>query len=121
MRTSAKIICDCGRPLGMDEGWYDKCSHCRGEQMTKVVNIKNDEYDIYIGRGSKWGNPFKIGRDGDREEVIKKYHLWVMKQPELMSSLNELDGERLGCYCAPKACHGDVLVFLINNKRILWA
>lgn len=85
--------------------------------MTTVVNIKNDEYDVYIGRGSKWGNPFKIGIDGDRNKVIKKYHIWIIKQPELMSSLHELDGKILGCYCRPKVCHGDVLIYLIENEK----
>lgn len=85
--------------------------------MTSVVNIKKEVYEVYIGRGSKWGNPFKIGVDGNRQEVIKKYTKWIITQPELMSSLNELDGKILGCYCAPKACHGDVLVYLIEREK----
>jgi len=78
-----------------------------------LVNIKNDEYDIYIGRGSKWGNPYIIGRDGTRSEVIKKYYKWIQNQPQLMNSLYELDGKILGCHCKPKACHGDILLKLI--------
>lgn len=85
--------------------------------MTKVVNVKEEPYNIYIGRGSKWGNPFIIGKDGNRDEVIKKYHMWVIKQPDLMSSLHELDDKILGCWCKPKVCHGDVLVYLIENEK----
>jgi hypothetical protein len=59
-----------------------------------------------------WGNPFKVGRDGTREEVIEKFRHWIQEQPFLMSQLHILKGKRLGCYCAPLPCHGDVLVEL---------
>jgi hypothetical protein len=76
---------------------------------------------VYIGRptrghrGSKWGNPFHEGRDGDRGEVIVKYEDWLRSQPELLAALPELRGKVLGCWCAPKPCHGDVLVRLANG------
>ena len=73
---------------------------------------------MYIGRPSKWGNPFEIGKDGDRAEVIQKYREWVATQPNLMAALPELRGKVLGCWCAPKACHGDVLVSLANDKDL---
>lgn len=82
---------------------------------TKVVNKYKEKYDVYIGRGSKWGNPFVIGKDGTREEVIEKYRKWIMTKPELLSSLHELKGKVLGCFCKPKLCHGDVLIELINS------
>ena len=78
----------------------------------KVVHCKKEKYDIYIGRGSKWGNPFKIPQDGDRKEVVRKYHTWVIKQEHLMRDLHELKGKVLGCYCAPLLCHGDILLDL---------
>lgn len=81
----------------------------------KVVHCKQDKFDIYIGRPSKWGNPFKIGQDGTREDVIKKYHEWLKNQDDLMGSLNELQGKILGCWCAPEKCHGDILSELANN------
>ena len=87
--------------------------------MTKVVNIKNSEFDVYIGRGSRWGNPFIIGEHGDREEVIRKYRDYVLSTPELMDSLQELNGKRLGCHCAPKPCHGNVLAQLIFEQELL--
>jgi hypothetical protein len=57
-----------------------------------------------------------IGRDGTRGDVIAKYRAWVLKQPELMGALDELRGRDLVCWCAPLACHGDVLVDLANQR-----
>ncbi len=82
----------------------------------RVVHCKRDDYDVYIGRSSKWGNPFEIGKDGTRREVIEKYEEWVKTQPELMASLSELRGKVLGCWCAPKPCHGDVLLRMVNDE-----
>ncbi len=81
---------------------------------TRVVNLRHETYDIYIGRGSKWGNPFRIGKDGTREEVIEKYKDYLGGS-YLMDDLHELRGHVLGCYCKPEACHGDVLVELIHG------
>jgi len=83
---------------------------------TKVVNLRKEKYNVYIGRGSKWGNPFKIGVDGNREKVIKKYEKWIQKQPQLLNSLSELENKILGCFRKPLNCHGDVLVKLIEKK-----
>lgn len=81
---------------------------------TRVVHCKRERYDILIDRRTKWGNPFRIGKDGNREEVIRKYEAWLAGQPDLMSSIPELRGKTLGCWCAPRACHGDVLARLAN-------
>lgn len=84
-----------------------------------VVNVRRDPYDVYIGRPSKWGNPFKIGKDGGRQLVISKYRAWILHKfpdpTELGLALLELEGKRLGCYCKPAACHGDVLVALFKE------
>lgn len=74
-----------------------------------IVNIRTDEYDIYIGRPSKWGNPFVIGKDGTRQEVLEKYRKYILNKPELLKDLHELKGKTLGCYCKPFPCHGDIL------------
>lgn len=84
--------------------------------MRQVVHCKRDKYDVYIGRPSKWGNPYEIGADGSRKEVIEKYRNWIVTQEDLMNSLEELRGKILGCWCAPKHCHGDVLVELLKNE-----
>lgn len=84
--------------------------------MTSVVHCKKEHYDVYIGRPSKWGNPFEIGKDGTRKEVIEKYQVWLLNQPDLVSGLPELRGKILGCWCKPQACHGDILAKLANNS-----
>src|SRR5690242_8118088 len=90
-------------------------------QPTTVVNItRGAAFDIYIGRPGKGrrgpsGNPFIIGKDGTRAEVIAKYARWIVGQPQLLARLPELQGKRLGCFCAPAGgltgqdtllCHG---------------
>lgn len=85
--------------------------------MTTVVNIhKEATYDVYIGRPSKWGNPFRLGIDGTREEVIRKYRSYLEGNTKLLAQLPELKGKTLGCFCTPKLCHGDVLVELVENS-----
>lgn len=82
---------------------------------TTVVNLYDaPRCDVFIGRPSHWGNPFKIGRDGSREDCIAKYRCWVVTQSELMDALPVLRGKVLGCYCAPAACHGHVLAALAD-------
>jgi hypothetical protein len=88
---------------------------CNGS-MKLVVHCKREPHDVYIGRPSKWGNPFQIGKDGSREEVIDKYIQWLIEQPQLMASLNELRGKVLGCWCSPQPCHGDILAELANEE-----
>jgi len=85
----------------------------------KVVHCKKEAYDVYIGRGSKWGNPFVIGKDGNREEVISKYEAYIMNRPDLIAALPELKDRILGCWCAPKACHGDILLKMIEDELYL--
>lgn len=87
--------------------------------MDKVVHCKHQPFDVYIGRPSPWGNPFVIGKDGSRDEVIEKYRhfLWQKIRQEgtpFIAQLASLEGKTLGCFCAPKACHGDVLIKAVN-------
>jgi len=84
----------------------------------KVVNINESDYDVYIGRPSKYGNPFIIGKDGNRLEVIRKYDKYIRNNKKLLEDLSELEGKILGCYCKPRKCHGDVLVKLIQEMKI---
>ena len=91
--------------------------------VTLVVHCRKENYDVYIGRAvrrrrlkaSIWGNPFVIGKDGTRDEVMVKYREWLLGNPELLKKLPELKGKVLGCWCAPEACHGDVLSALANK------
>lgn len=91
--------------------------------QTTVVNKRHQKYDVYIGRGSKWGNPYTHIKGktkakflvNNREESIEKYEEWIRQQPKLLDALHELKGKRLGCHCRPHHCHGDVLVELIEE------
>ena len=91
---------------------------CNSAQVTSVVHIHKAAYDVYIGRGSKWGNPFKIGEDGTRSEVIAKYEEFIRSKPELLASLHELEGKVLGCFCHPLRCHGDILIMLLKEQKL---
>lgn len=66
---------------------------------------------VYVGRGSPWGNPFKIGWDGTRNEVIEKFER--MQLPSL--NLTPLRGKHLICFCAPRKCHADILLREANK------
>lgn len=85
----------------------------------KVYNVKdkNKPNDaIYIGRPSKFGNPFVIGKHGNRDQVLLKYKEWLLSNPELCESAkHELKGKDLVCYCAPLPCHGDILLQIANQ------
>ncbi len=82
--------------------------------MTTVVNLRTSAYDVYIGRPSIFGNPFIIGVHGTRVEVIAMYRTYIHNHPELLPELEKLRGKRLGCFCKPLPCHGDVLVELLE-------
>jgi len=80
-----------------------------------VVHCKRSRHDVYIGRPGPWGNPFTIGTDGTREEVVATYRAWLLTQPELLRRIPELRGKVLGCWCAPHLCHGHVLAEFANE------
>lgn len=86
----------------------------------RVVHCKRDRHHIYIGRNpkrmapSKWGNPFVVGEHGARGECIALYENWLRQNDALIAALDELRGLVLGCWCAPRACHGDLLLRLAN-------
>lgn len=88
--------------------------------MPKVLNKHRSGIPsgaVYIGRGSAFGNPFQIPRDGDREEVIEKFWLWIKTQPKLIERVKrELNGKDLVCYCSPQACHGNILLAIANDE-----
>ena len=84
----------------------------------KVVNLRKEKFTHYIGRPNCLGNPFVIGKDGTREEVIAKYENYVRQNIFLMSEMNKLpDDAVLGCYCKPLPCHGDVIVKIADELR----
>lgn len=89
----------------------------------KVVNLRKEKYTIYIGRPSPLGNPYIIGKDGNREEVIRKYERFVRNNPKLLEVIKSLPANAvLGCFCKPLPCHGDIIVKIweeINNPSAL--
>jgi hypothetical protein len=87
--------------------------------VTHVVNIRSGEpYDVYIGRGSKWGNPFPIEGRITREKAIAMYEVYIRRNPRLLADLPELLGKVLGCYCHPLPCHGEVLLRLLKERGL---
>ncbi len=82
---------------------------------TKVANLYKEPYDVYIGRGSYWGNPFVIGKHGDRKECIDMYREYAILHNIRERAKKELIGKTLGCYCKPKECHGDLLAEWANE------
>ena len=72
---------------------------------------------VYVGHPTKWGNPYKVGRDGSVEECIEKYE-WAINWIDRVKELPELRGKNLACWCPlDKACHADVLLRLANEER----
>jgi len=89
--------------------------------ITKVVHCKKEKYDVYIGRPSLFGNPFSIGRDGNRKEVIAKFGVYffkrIMTDKKFHLAVLGLKGKILGCWCKPKECHGDIIVEYLKNDN----
>ena len=90
--------------------------------MARVLNKRTDIIPpdaVYVGRPSKWGNPFKVGRDGTRVEVISKYRSRIINILQSTDShyIDELKGKDLVCWCAPLPCHADILLELANKEE----
>ena len=93
--------------------------------VTRVVHWRKEPYDVMIDRSGPYGNPFshKPGtkaqfRVRTREEAIERFREWAPRQPKLMALLSQLKGQRLGCWCKPLACHGDVYVELLEGAPV---
>lgn len=87
--------------------------------MTKVVHCQKESYDVYIGRPSIFGNPFKESDGITRAEAVEKYRNWVLYDDEaetVREKLPSLQGKILGCWCKPKLCHGDVIVEIVDGN-----
>lgn len=93
---------------------------------TRVVNIKNEKYDVYIGRANKshnlpqspFANPFRLSDGYSRANAIKAYRQWfeaALENPKFRAAVEKLRGKRLGCWCKPKPCHGDIIVEYLNS------
>jgi hypothetical protein len=82
----------------------------------KVVHCKREPFDVYIGRPTKWGNPFAQKMGYTREQAIAAYARYLAENPSLVEDARrELKGKVLGCWCAPQPCHGDLLLRIANE------
>jgi hypothetical protein len=108
-------------------------------RVTKVVHWRRTAFDVFIGRTDEkmhFGNPFTMKEGsrgsvmvGSRAEAIENFELWLSGasfqdvEPErrewILENLDQLRGKRLGCWCKPKACHGDVYVSMIHLQDYL--
>jgi len=83
-----------------------------------VVNLRHDAFDVRIDRKTKWGNPFVMGRDGNRDAVCDKHRKWLWGEIRAgrisLRELASLKGKTLGCHCAPERCHGHALEAAAN-------
>ena len=94
--------------------------------QTAVVNIKKEPFDVYIGRASRgedgyFGNPFRIGNGISRGDAVERFQSYfgerIEKDSEFKLRVLALKGKRLGCFCKPKACHGDVIADWLNKME----
>jgi hypothetical protein len=94
--------------------------------QTVVVNIYKEDFDVYIGRAGRgqdgyFGNPFRIGHGISREDAVKRFQRYfadrIERDSEFKQRVLALHGKRLGCFCKPKACHGDVIADWLNKKE----
>ena len=84
--------------------------------MPRVLNKKLDEIPagaVYVGRPSKWGNPYP-GHQYGRRNAIRLYKIWLHEEGPI-ADIEELRGKDLVCWCAPNACHADYLRELANK------
>jgi hypothetical protein len=92
---------------------------------TTVVNIRRNEYDVYIGRAGKgqsgyFGNPFKLMDKSARGSTLEQYREYFYKRietdPEFKEKIHSLKGKRLGCFCKPYPCHGDIITEYLESN-----
>jgi hypothetical protein len=95
---------------------------------TKLVNIKSGaDYDVYIGRPSIFGNPFTHIKNKDtlaehvvksRKEALEKYREYILNNPDLLDKIEQLRGKTIACWCHPRKCHGDIIIEILNTRKL---
>jgi ribA/ribD-fused uncharacterized protein len=107
---------------GVGANWLGRILAEVQQQLLRVVHCKQAPYDVFVGRPGPFGNPFShLERSSapnhvaSRDEAVDQFRAWALGQPELRARIGkELPHQRLGCYCAPARCHGDVLAWLAS-------
>ena len=98
-----------------DSAWASDIEIAMAQPAVRNVHHKPPTGTIYIGRPTIWGNPFIIGKDGNRATVIVLFREWVLKpeQTELRAKARiVLRGQDVSCFCAPQPCHGDIWLWV---------
>lgn len=84
----------------------------------RVVHCKRESYSVYIGRPSALGNPYVIGKDGDRTTVISKFENYARNNSKVLQAIDKLqEHDVLGCWCSPHSCHGNVIIKIWKERR----
>gem|GEM_PF-413530 len=95
----------------------------RRDRTTRVVNLRKDPYDMYIGRAGRgqngyFGNPFRLGKQS-RGATIERYRDYFLNRlrsdEQFARRVRELKGKTLGCFCRPHSCHGDVIAAYLDT------
>ncbi len=87
------------------------CKSLVGILALRVVHCKKEPFSVYIGRPSRLGNPFIIGKDGTREQVVIKFKHYAVNSPVIRRMIMELkEDDVLGCFCHPEDCHGNAIM-----------
>ena len=87
-------------------------------QVKRKKGFRLPSGTVYVGRPTKWGNPFRPGPGVTPAQAVAKYRGYVRARPELMMALSELAGKNLACWCKlDQPCHADILLKLANAKR----
>ena len=81
----------------------------------RVVHCKVEPFDVLVDRTTKWGNPFVMMTEEEREQVLALHEAWIVKA-RVFADIEELRGKTLGCWCAPRACHADALLRHANKE-----
>lgn len=106
------------------DGWWITDDGVAALQLPRVINLRDtaavtaaqkDGTFVRIDRTTRWGNPFRMTTEADRATVIAQYRVWIATESDLLDALPTLRGKSLACWCAPRPCHGDVLVALVEG------
>lgn len=93
--------------------------------MAHAVNLRNEKYTVYVGRAGRgqhgmFGNPFVVGRDGERGECVRKFAAWFYSSDPDATYMRDMvrthikPTDVLGCFCKPASCHGDIIAAYVN-------
>lgn len=81
------------------------------------VGKRTNDHQVYVGRRTKWGNPYYMSQHGSREEVVELFRKYFYGSGTLMGAIHELEGKDLICWCAPLPCHADILLEFANRNN----